>query len=346
MTMTEADGVERQAGLVMARARALVDRVLRDCVDELPRTMRLVAGYQLGWWHWDGTPRTGGGGKALRPALAVAAAEAVGGSGEAALFAAATVELVHNMTLLHDDVMDQDTMRRHQPTAWTVFGTADAILAGDAILALAPRVLAGHGRPAPVASIHRLSACLAELCEAQHADCSFEERVDVTIAECLAMAEGKTGSLLGLSCALGALAAGAPDSVVRALDAFGRQLGLAFQLTDDLLGIWGASEVTGKPVGADLAVHKQSLPVVAALSSDSPAARELLNLYTREHPLNQAEVARAARLVEQAGGRTWALEQASRYEASALALLHEALPRSTDGADLRALTRATIRRTH
>lgn len=264
------DGQEALAQL--ERTRTLVYPELRAAVESLPRAMRRIGLYHFGWQHADGTPAAGNAGKAIRPALVLAAAAALGGPAAraAAVRAAAAVELVHNFTLLHDDLMDRDTTRRHRPTAWTVFGDTDAILAGDALQALALRLLAEDPHPASVPAAARLAACVVELCEGQHADTDLEQRAPdaVTLDEVLAMAEAKTGALLGCACALGALYAGAGAEEVAALDGFGRQAGLAFQLIDDVIGIWGDPRHTGKPVGADLAARKKSLPVVAALTSE------------------------------------------------------------------------------
>ncbi|MFJ9519331.1 polyprenyl synthetase family protein [Kitasatospora sp. NPDC101801] len=344
MTAVTAEYGEHQSGPLLDRARGLVDALLRTSVQEMPPRMRLVCGYQLGWWEADGRARTGGAGKALRPALTLAAARAAGGVGADAVPAAAAVELVHNFSLLHDDVLDRDETRRHRPTAWKAFGTTDAIMAGDAMSVLAPQVLAHQDHPALAESVRRLGVCVAELCEGQHLDCAFEQRGEVSLRECLEMVAGKTGALLGLSCALGALAVGAPAGTVTALDAFGRQLGLAFQLVDDLLGIWGDPAVTGKPAGADLQVRKKSLPVVAALAGGTEPARRLRALYTLRRPLNTAEVTRAAELVEQAGGRAWAEEQARLYTVSALETLDLSLPPGGDSTALRALAAMITRR--
>ncbi|AUG75642.1 polyprenyl synthetase [Kitasatospora sp. MMS16-BH015] len=351
MTVTETSPGARRTDLLLAQARGIVDALLRRSFQQLPPAMRLVCGYQLGWWEADGRPASGASGKALRPALALAAAEAAGGHRSAAVPAGAVAELVHNFSLLHDDVLDRDETRRHRATAWKVYGTADAILAGDAMLALASQLLATgeygferHPRALGEA-LRRMGRCVTELCEAQHLDCEFETRTDVELAECLGMAEGKTGALLGLSCALGALAAGAPDGVVRAMDAFGRRLGMVFQLTDDLLGIWGDPAVTGKPVGADLLVRKKSLPVVAALHEPGPAGRELRARYASAEPLDQAGLTRTTELVELAGGRAWAVEQARHYTVSALALLDHGLPATADTAALRDLAASIAGRT-
>ncbi len=162
---------------------------------------------------------------------------------------------------------------------WAVYGVADAILVGDALQALAVRVLAQDPHAAALPAMDRLAGCMIELCEGQSTDCAFEHRTDVTLVQCEAMAMGKTGALFGSACAIGALYAGAAPGAVDALDEFGRQLGLAFQLVDDLLGIWGDPAVTGKPAGADLLARKKSLPVVAALTSGTAAGKELAAAY-------------------------------------------------------------------
>ncbi|MFJ9517891.1 polyprenyl synthetase family protein [Kitasatospora sp. NPDC101801] len=344
MTGVAADHGEHRAGPLLDRARGLVDALLRTSVQEMPARMRLVCGYQLGWWEADGSKRAGGSGKALRPALALAAARAVGGVGADAVPAAAAVELVHNFSVLHDDVLDRDETRRHRPSARQAFGTADAILAGDAMLVLAPQVLARGDHPARAEAVRRLGVCVVELCEGQHLDRAFEQRDEVSIVEYLEMAAGRTGALLGLSCALGALAVGAPIGVVLALDAFGRQLGTAFHLADDLLGIRGDPAVTGSPAGADLRARKKSLPVVAAPVGGTGPGRRLRVRYGRHRPLTPAEPARAAEPVVLAGGRSWAEEQAELYTVSALGILDRSLLPGGDSTALRALAALVTRR--
>ncbi|MBG0852574.1 polyprenyl synthetase family protein [Streptomyces spinoverrucosus] len=338
------DGPE--AAVILERARASVDPELRSAVDSLPGAMRRIARYHFGWEHADGTPATGNAGKAIRPALVLAGAAALGGPGAqaSAVRAAAAVELVHNFTLLHDDVMDRDTTRRHRATAWTVFGDTAAILAGDALQALALRLLAEDPHPASAAAAARLAACVVELCEGQQADTAMERRgpSEVTLDEVLAMAEAKTGALLGCACALGALYAGAAAGDVEALDAFGREAGLAFQLIDDVIGIWGDPGRTGKPVGADLAARKKSLPVVAALVSGTPAAVELAELY--EVPYDGGDLEPTVLAVERAGGRDWAQVQASERMARAMQELSRAIPDPEAAGGLLALAEFVTRR--
>ncbi|RKS67989.1 geranylgeranyl diphosphate synthase type I [Motilibacter peucedani] len=294
--------------MITARAQETVLPTLRRAVASMsPQSARLCA-YHLGWAEVDGTPREGGGGKALRPALALLSAEAVGAPASTALPGAAAVELVHNFSLLHDDVMDGDVERRHRPTVWALEGAPAAILAGDEMLSAAYEALLDAASPHAPAAMRLLASATRELIRGQYDDVAFESRGSVTLEECLAMARGKTAALISASSAIGAVLAGAPPRSVDALSRFGDSVGLAFQLVDDLLGIWGDPQVTGKAVGADLHARKKTLPVTYALSSAGPEAAELAALVSAGGPLDAEQVARASDLVEAAGARAWAGE--------------------------------------
>ncbi|MFE4638359.1 family 2 encapsulin nanocompartment cargo protein polyprenyl transferase [Streptomyces sp. NPDC056773] len=347
-----ATGEGREAAVLLERTRETVNPELRRAVESLPGSMRNVAMYHFGWEHEDGTPAAGSAGKAIRPALVLAAAQALRGDGAAggagepgeAVRAAVAVELAHNFTLLHDDVIDKDVRRRGRPTAWTVFGISDAIITGDAMMALALRLLAEDPHPASAAASARLAACIVELCAGQQADCAFEQRRSVSLDECLTMATAKTGALLGCACALGALYAGAGPEEVDAMDAFGREAGLAFQLIDDLIGIWGDPGHTGKPAGADLLARKKSLPVVAALTSGTAAGEELAALYAG--PMTGDDVAGAAAAVERAGGRDWAQAHAADRMGRAVQQLSRAVPDLGAAGGMLALAEFVTRRTN
>jgi geranylgeranyl diphosphate synthase type I len=307
----------------LAWSRELVDPALRTAIGELPASMRRIAGYHFGWWDRHGAEVRSSSGKAIRPTLTLLSAAVVGGSPREAVPAAVAVELAHNFSLLHDDVMDGDLTRRHRPTAWSQFGIGGAILAGDALLALALDVLAASGQPAAGPGMRMLSAAVQDLVDGQCADMDFEQRDTVGIAECQRMANGKTAALIGCACALGAsFGGGQPDQVTH-LRAFGEHLGLAFQHVDDLLGIWGDPAATGKPVYSDLRNRKKSLPVVYALTSGTAAGDELAELYRRTTPLDDDELRNAAALIERAGGRAWSQEQADDLMARARFRLDE-----------------------
>ncbi|HVV20837.1 MAG TPA: polyprenyl synthetase family protein [Pseudonocardiaceae bacterium] len=299
-------------------ARDVVEPALRRAVDELAPAMRKISRYHFGWADELGRDTPGGGGKALRPALTLLSAQAAGGDPAQALPAAVAVELVHNFSLLHDDVMDNDVERRHRPTAWTVFGVPAAILAGDALLTLAVEIARRDSRADLFGEVvASLNDAVQRLIIGQSADVDFERRTDVTLSECLAMAAGKTGALMRCASSIGAIAVGADAATVAALAEFGDHLGLAFQLVDDLLGIWGSPAVTGKPALADLRSRKKSIPVVAALNSGTEAGERFAELYFQPDPDDsvddEASLIAMADLVERAGARAWTEAEADRH---------------------------------
>ena len=330
------------APTALARARALAGPALATAVGRLDPDLARVASYHLGLATAAGRPGPAGGGKAIRPALALLSAEAAGAAAASGVPGAVAVELVHNFSLLHDDLMDGDRQRRHRPTAWTVFGPSLAILAGDALLSLATGVLLAV--PAGEAAARRLADATDRLIAGQAADLAFERRLDVTVQECLAMAGDKTGALLACAACIGAELAGAGPALLDALAGFGAHLGLAFQAVDDLLGIWGDPQVTGKPAGSDLRQGKKTLPVAFALAAGGPAARRLAGLLAGGRPRDDEEVALAAKLVEEAGGRDRTAAEAARQLDLALARLPAATMPAVARAGLAELARYVVDR--
>jgi geranylgeranyl diphosphate synthase, type I len=325
------------------RGREIVEPALQHALARLDDSSRQVAAYHLGWVDADGRPAAGGG-KAVRAALALLSAQAVGAEQVVGLPGAVAVELVHNFSLLHDDLMDGDVQRRHRATVWAVWGASTAILVGDAMLALAHQVLAEVGGAESVAAAAMLGAATQDLIAGQVADLAFERAPSVTVEECLEMAAGKTGALLGCSAAIGAVLAGAAIERIAALQRHGEQLGLAFQLVDDLLGIWGDPDVTGKPVGSDLRARKKSLPIAYTLQFGGTPGRELAGWLAADGPDSDRDVAQAAALVEAGGGREWAREEATRRLANAAAALDRAEIDASAHAQLLSLGRFIVRR--
>ncbi|MFZ0216177.1 MAG: family 2 encapsulin nanocompartment cargo protein polyprenyl transferase [Candidatus Dormiibacterota bacterium] len=351
MTTIDVKPEGRSAREVLAGSRVLVEPALRAAVDTLPQAMRRITSYHFGWCNEDGQPEpaTGAkatGGKAIRPTLVLLSAQAVGGAPAATVPAAVAVELAHNFSLLHDDVMDGDLTRRHRPTAWSVFGVNAAILAGDAVLTLASDVLASSGHPAAMDGIRQLSAAVQDLVEGQSADLDLERRAGVELAECLRMVQRKTGALMECACAVGACFGGGSSAQVEQLRRFGMHLGLAFQHVDDLLGIWGDPAVTGKPVYSDLRSRKKSLPVVAALTSGTPAGQDLADLYQQDQPLSDPDLVRAADQIDLAGGRAWSQTQVDDLLAQAMRDLQLAGLNTCAANELGALARLATHRDH
>lgn len=298
-----------------AGTRELVQPALRAAVDRLDRSTRLVVAYHLGWCDEHGTPIEADGGKAVRPAVVRLAADAVGGSAEAALPGMVAVELVHNFSLLHDDLMDRDVERRHRPTVWALWGDATAILAGDAMLSLAHEVLADRGSPLAGEASRVLATATRELIRGQVQDLAFERRDDVGLVECVDMATAKTGALLAACAAVGAVLGGAGPRTVQGLAAYGEHLGLAFQLVDDLLGVWGRPGATGKPVFSDLRSGKKTLPVTWAIDNGGDAGTALALWLRRGRDAPEPdpdELRRAADLLVRSGARDWARAEAWR----------------------------------
>jgi geranylgeranyl diphosphate synthase type I len=308
-------GMMQTVPSALLRARDLVDPALRRAIDGLTQEIRRVVGYHLGFVDRDGRPSRADGGKALRPALALLSAEAVGSAAEVALPGAVAVELVHNFSLLHDDVMDQDMERRHRPTAWALFGVGRAIVTGDALMVLAQDVLMDGStrgdRPERWDAAAAVARATAEMIAGQAEDLAFESRLDVSVNECLRMTAHKTGALLSCASSIGAILAGADSKSVDALAGFGLHLGLAFQAVDDILGIWGHPDVTGKPAANDLRAHKKTLPVVMALSSSGEDRDRLFEVLSNG-TLTDASAANAADLVDRCGGREAAQAEAER----------------------------------
>jgi geranylgeranyl diphosphate synthase, type I len=294
------------------QSRDAIRAALQDAVQRLDRDLRAVVAYHLGWIDVEGRAVAGSGGKLIRPGLTVLAAAAAGATLLHALPGAVAVELVHNFSLIHDDLMDRDVTRRHRPTIWSVWGDNTAMLAGDAVLSLAYEILCDCDSSHIQTAGRVLGAATRELARGQASDIDFEGRTDVTVTECIDMAMAKTGALLAASAVIGATLAGASAKTVEAFDDYGHKVGLAFQFVDDFLGIWGDPAITGKPVYSDLRARKKSLPITWALERGGPIARELSELLSAATVLDDDELTRAAELVERGGGRDWVLAEAQR----------------------------------
>ncbi len=330
-----------------------VGSALRTAVDRLEPSTWTIAAYHFGWVDPAGRPSGSdvtGGGKGVRARLALLSARAAGAPAEVGLPGAVAVELLHNFSLIHDDVMDGDLQRRHRRTVWAVFGVPAAILTGSALQSLALEVVLDPPTPTGAAAADLLGRTTRALIGGQFEDLAFERRDSVTVAECLDMAAGKTGALVSCSAAVGAVLAGAPADTVAALEAYGERVGLAFQLEDDLLGIWGDPAVTGKPALADLRARKKSLPVAAALATGGRAADRLRTWLATpppppDHPVDDlVELRGIADLVEEAGGRAWAAAEARRQVALAEQELDGAPVDPAAAAEMVALARSLLGR--
>ncbi|MFH8789199.1 polyprenyl synthetase family protein [Streptomyces roseoverticillatus] len=308
---------------------ALVEPELRRVVERLHPSVARVCRYHLGWdTEGDGSRavvrRTG---KRVRAALSLLSVRSVGAPERFAAVAGTAVELVHQLSLLHDDVMDGDTERRGRPAAWAAFGTGAAVLAGDALIVQAVAGLFHAQAPGASAATDALIVAVEKMVHGQAEDLALERRSvrEVSASEYADMARGKTGALFGSSAALGAVLADAPPDVARALHTAGSELGVAFQILDDVLGLWGDSSVTGKPVGTDVTRGKKTLPLLLAAGAGTAAGDQLAELLD-SGCLTAADIPEAMRLLDATHGRERAEEAAARHVASAAASLDEAVP--------------------
>ncbi len=271
----------------LTRYHEAVQVEMRAAVPEVSLPIYDMARYALGWLDEAGRPASASG-KGARAALTMLGAEAITDEPEAlerAAAGAAAVELVHNFSLVHDDVQDGDVERRGRPTVWTIWGVAQAINTGDLMRELADAALRRallHGASAQsvLEAIRRLNQATMLMIEGQYLDLTFEQRLDVEVDEYLAMVERKTGAMMGVSLAIGATLAGASPEQADALDRAGRRLGRCFQMRDDWLGIWADPDALGKPTDADIRRRKKSFPILFALSqAPASARRELTEIY-------------------------------------------------------------------
>ena len=281
---------------VFTRYRGDIRAGLKAALPASPSPLYDMLRYHLGWQDEQGRPAEANVGKEVRPALCLFACEAVGGSKEQALPPAVAIELVHNFSLIHDDIQDGDSERRHRKTVWYVWGQSHGINAGDAMHALGnlallttPAATLPQERRLEISRI--LTRASLEMIEGQVLDLSFEQRPSVRVDDYLTMISKKTGALLEASLHMGAVAGAADALTVDAMRLFGKGLGLLFQVRDDMLGIWGAQDKTGKPAASDIHRRKKSLPIVHALQHAKGASRDrMVAIYRSDHPLSEAEV--------------------------------------------------------
>jgi geranylgeranyl diphosphate synthase type I len=276
-----------------------------------------------------GLDGSGSSGKRLRPLLGLLAYASIAGDHRAALPGAAAVELGHNFSLVHDDIEDGDTERRHRPTLWALHGIPQAINAGDMLFTLSRKALhrlTDLGFPdSKVLRLMRLhdDTCLA-LCEGQYLDIWASERAEPMSVELyFDMIGRKTAALIAASVEAGAVLATDDEAVIGRYRAFGWALGIAFQLNDDLLGIWGEQALTGKEP-TDVARHKMTLPVIYAFEHASKSDRMRLEAVWRTEVPDNGQVAAAVDLIERLGGRDYTRDRAREYRDRALAELDAA----------------------
>ncbi len=310
---------------------------------DAPRTkdFHAMLTYHMGWTgEGAGSEATG---KRIRPILVLLTTAACGASWQLALPAAAAIELVHNFSLVHDDIQDNSPTRRGRKTVWTKWGAPMAINVGDALFVMSSQAIVDLKKDFLAEIVLQAAEILHNTCldltRGQYLDMSFEERSDLGVEDYWHMISGKTSALIAACCHIGALLGGADEEKQEVYRSFGHYLGLAFQVQDDILGIWGDEKVTGKSVASDLVEGKNSLPVLAGLDKKGKFAERWA-----QGPIKAEEVGEVARLLASEGGLLAAQEAAKQMTDLALMNLRESDPQGEAGEALFTLTNRLLGR--
>jgi geranylgeranyl diphosphate synthase type I len=339
----------KHAQEILGRYRLLVDAEIAHVLEgRSDGALYEMVRYHLGFA--EGGAAGGAGGKRVRAALCLLCCEGAGAEALTAAPAAAAVEMLHAFTLVHDDLADQDEMRRGRPTVWRRWGAGQAIAAGDALFALAQLSL---GRLADVGTAptgvcvaaRELNEATLTICEGQQLDLSYEGRADVSIADYLDMVSRKTAALFSASGGIGAGIAGAPEAAVMRVREFGRLLGLAYQIRDDVLGIWGEPAELGKPVGSDLRRNKRSLPIIHAIAAAAEKGEAELADRLAQGARSGEDAGELAAEMERLGSRSYCEVKAQESLEHALAALNGTELRERPCQELAALARYLVERT-
>ncbi len=316
---------------ILSRTRALVHPALEAATRRLSVDLQPVVSHHLS-----------AGGKYVRASLALLSASAAGADERAGLPGAIAIECVHNFSLIHDDIIDGDVERRHEPTVWAKYGVGPALIAGDALSTLAFQLLLEEPTVERVRAARRLADATQAMIIGQAEDIASEHQLSLSLEECLRMEAGKTGALLACAASIGAVLAGGSDALVDALSQYGEHLGLAFQAIDDMLGVWGDSSATGKPVGNDLRLRKKTLPISIANAKGFDVFPETAS--SLEQELSDAQVTEAMVLLEECGARYETLELAEKELSTALEALERVTMENAARTELTVIARYVIER--
>lgn len=331
---------------------SLSKSILPKLEDELKRSVYLADGrgyddlyemlaYHLGWIGTDSSLKARG--KRIRPLMLLLTTSAAGGDWEYALPAAAAVELIHNFSLIHDDIEDDSPIRRGRPTLWKKWGIPQAINTGDAMFSLAHLAILRLEATTSTATALIASTILHESClqltKGQFLDIAYQEHGNLSMDAYWPMVEGKTAALLSASTEIGAVIAQCSNETRIAYKEFGNSLGLAFQTKDDLLGIWGDAALTGKSATSDLISGKKSLPVLYGLSQNGDFSKRWA-----EGPIYADEVTDITKLLEDEGAREYTQKISDNLTQKAIQSLSEANPQGDAGEALVELANLLLNR--
>jgi geranylgeranyl diphosphate synthase, type I len=300
-----------------------IEAELRNIVGNKPLALYDMLRYHLGWQDTKGHSSKSSHGKLIRPMLCLLSYKATGGESLEILPAAASLELIHNFSLIHDDIQDNSCSRRKRPTVWKIWGQPQAINAGDAMFTLSYLALLRlHGNNINdtkiLRSVRLLSEVCINLCEGQYLDMAYEDSCNISIENYLNMIMKKTAELIATSTGLGACLGTENEEVVNRFNKFGRDLGMAYQIADDMLGIWGKEKNIGKPVMNDILQKKKTLPVVYALNNSTSKDRQELERFYSQKPVEDQDVIRIVEIINRVGAKAYSQQLEQQYYKQAL----------------------------
>ncbi|MFC1979018.1 polyprenyl synthetase family protein [Chloroflexota bacterium] len=311
--------------MIFTKYNPEIEWELKEIIGDDSSAFYQMMRYHLGWVDEKGNSQDAKTGKMLRSTLCLTSCRAVGGDWEKALPAAAVLELIHNFSLVHDDIEDLSDFRRHRRTVWNIWGQAQAINVGDGMYALSRLAilrLTNNGFPdnKVLSIIGLLDKACVKLCEGQYSDMCFESRYDVSVEEYLLMINRKTANLISCSIKAGALLGTDDERIVNELEQFGLLLGMAFQIQDDILGIWGTEDKTGKSM-SDILQRKKSLPIVHGLTSASSKSAETIRRIYDKEIIDEVDVATVTNVLNKAGAKYYCRNLANEYYDKAVSIL-------------------------
>ena len=325
-----------------------VQDTLREVIDGCSSNLNDILLYHMGWQDENGNPCQRESSKFIRSLLCILSCQAVGGNVLQILPAAAALELIHNFSLIHDDIQDSGYERHHQPTIWRLWGKPQAINAGDAMFTLVYLALLKlRNNQVPAGKIvdctEMLSRVCSQLCEGQYLDIEYEARLDISINDYLKMAEKKTAVLFAASTSLGVFLVNEDKQLINNFRLFGKELGMAYQIHDDILGIWGMEDNTGKSTN-DILQRKKTLPVVYALKHcKSEDKTKLKEFYLRESAID-SDIYRIIDILDNVCARDYAWHLAEQYYSKALEQLRATGLDTTEQTSLRKIASFLLKR--
>lgn len=314
-----------------------------------PKHLYDMMQYHLGWLDEKLRKADQYRGKRFRPTICLLTYNSISGVYDKALPAAAAIELIHNFSLIHDDIEDMDEARRHKPTVWKLWGISQAINAGDGMHVMAniaalrlKEINVTDTKIVDVLSV--INHTIMDLCEGQYLDMSFEKKLDITTEMYLDMVSRKTAALVEAAALVGAILATENEKIIEHFKKFGRNIGIAFQIVDDIIGIWEKTKDTGKPKASDIKNKKKTLPIIYAFEKSSKTEKKLLVEIYKKEVLDDRNVSNVLKILERVKAHEYSKNMARKFEDVALKELSKTEIKSESMKKLRMLAKFLVKR--